>query len=94
MFSLRLTFAVCSLIVGIALTPSTVLAAEPVQKPNVVIFLADDAGWGDYSGNGNSQLNTPHIDSLARDGVTLDRFYVCPVCSPTRAEFLTGCCTV
>ncbi len=90
MFSLRLTFAVCSLIVGIALTPSTVLAAEPVQKPNVVIFLADDAGWGDYSRNGNTQLNTPHIDSLARDGVTLDRFYVCPVCSPTRAEFLTG----
>src|SRR5262245_27504782 len=58
--------------------------------PNVVIFLADDAGWGDYSRNGNTQVNTSHIDSIARDGATLDRFFVCPVCSPTRAEFLTG----
>lgn len=59
-------------------------------RPNVVIFLADDAGWGDYSRNGNRQVATPHIDSLAAGGVTLDKFFVCPVCSPTRAEFLTG----
>ena len=59
-------------------------------RPNVVIFLADDAGWGDYSRNGNTTVRTPHIDSLSRDGVTLDRLFVCPVCSPTRAEFLTG----
>jgi len=59
-------------------------------QPNVVIFLADDAGWGDYSHSGNMQVRTPHIDSLARDGVLLDRFFVQPVCSPTRAEFLTG----
>ncbi len=59
-------------------------------RPNVVIFLADDAGWGDYSRNGNLQVRTPNIDSLARDGVTLDRFFVCPVCAPTRAELLTG----
>ena len=58
--------------------------------PNVVIFLADDAGWGDYSQSGNTQLSTPNIDSIAKGGVSLDRFYVCPVCSPTRAEFLTG----
>ena len=58
--------------------------------PNVVIFLADDAGWGDYSQSGNTQVSTPNIDSIAKGGVSLDRFYVCPVCSPTRAEFLTG----
>lgn len=58
--------------------------------PNVVVFLADDAGWGDYSVNGNTMVATPHIDSLARDGVSCERFFVCPVCSPTRAEFLTG----
>jgi len=63
------------------------LAAAP---PNVVIFLADDAGWGDYSHSGNTQVRTPHIDSLAREGVSLDRFYVQPVCAPTRAEMLTG----
>ena len=59
-------------------------------RPNVVVFLADDAGWGDYSRNGNTQVRTPQIDAIARGGVTLDRFFVCPVCSPTRAEFLTG----
>ncbi len=60
------------------------------DRPNVVVMLADDAGWGDYSHSGNSQVATPHIDSIAKGGVSLDRFYVCPVCSPTRAEFLTG----
>jgi arylsulfatase A-like enzyme len=59
-------------------------------KPNVIVFLSDDQGWGDFSVNGNPNLKTPNIDSLARDGVSMDRFYVCPVCSPTRAEFLTG----
>ncbi len=62
-------------------------AAAP---PNIVIFLADDAGWGDYSHSGNTQVRTPNIDSIARGGVSLDRFYVCPVCAPTRGEFLTG----
>ena len=58
--------------------------------PNVIVFLADDAGWGDYGASGNRHAHTPHIDALAQDGVSLDRFFVCPVCSPTRAEFLTG----
>ena len=60
------------------------------RRPNVVIILADDQGWGDLSINGNTNLATPHIDSLARTGAMFDRFYACPVCSPTRAEFLTG----
>lgn len=66
------------------------VSAASAQQPNVVVFLADDAGWGDYSQNGNKQVATPNIDRIAKEGVTLDRFYVCPVCSPTRAEFLTG----
>lgn len=67
----------------------SVVQREP-QRPNVVIFLADDAGWGDYSHNGNTQVRTPNIDSIATGGASLERFFVCPVCSPTRAEFLTG----
>lgn len=63
---------------------------EPQARPNVVVFLADDAGWGDYGHSGNRAVATPQIDSLAKGGVSLDRFFVCPVCSPTRAEFLTG----
>jgi arylsulfatase A-like enzyme len=60
------------------------------KSPNVVVFLADDAGWGDFSHSGNRQLATPSIDSIAQQGISLQRFYVCPVCAPTRAEFLTG----
>ena len=65
-------------------------AARAQQKPNVVVILADDQGWGDLSLHGNANLATPRIDSLARDGVMFDRFFVCPLCAPTRAEFLTG----
>lgn len=58
--------------------------------PNVVVLLADDSGWGDYSVNGNTNLKTPHIDSLAQSGARFDRFFVCALCAPTRGEFLTG----
>jgi arylsulfatase A-like enzyme len=64
--------------------------AQLARRPNVIIFLADDSGWGDYSIHGNRNLSTPRIDSIARDGALFDRFFVCPVCAPTRAEFLTG----
>ena len=60
------------------------------SPPNIVVVLTDDQGWGDLSLHGNSNLSTPNIDRLAAAGATFDRFYVCPVCSPTRAEFLTG----
>src|ERR1700761_9670299 len=65
------------------------LPAAPA-RPNILIVLADDMGWGDLSSNGNTNLSTPKIDSIGQAGATLDRFFVCPVCSPTRAEFLTG----
>lgn len=69
------------------------LLCAPLQatdKPNVLVILTDDQGWGDLSLNGNTNLSTPNIDQLAADGASFERFYVCPVCSPTRAEFLTG----
>ncbi|MBA4067369.1 MAG: N-acetylgalactosamine 6-sulfate sulfatase [Isosphaera sp.] len=71
---------------AVALAAGTAAAAPP----NVVVILADDQGWGDLRLNGNTNLRTPHVDSLARDGAKFDRFFVQPVCSPTRAEFLTG----
>lgn len=60
------------------------------QPPNIVMILSDDQGWGDLSISGNTNLETPNIDNLARAGALFNRFYVCPVCSPTRAEMLTG----
>jgi arylsulfatase A-like enzyme len=59
-------------------------------RPNVVVILADDQGWGDLSINGNTNLSTPNIDSIGRRGAQFDRFFVSAVCAPTRAEFLTG----
>lgn len=72
----------------VLLGSSTCLSAA--ERPNVVVILSDDQGWGDLSINGNRNLKTPCIDSLARSGAVFDRFFVQPVCSPTRAEFLTG----
>ncbi|GGA72698.1 arylsulfatase [Neiella marina] len=61
-----------------------------IEKPNVVLFLTDDQGWGDVGFNGNEALSTPHINQIAEQGVSFERFYVNPVCSPTRAALLTG----
>ncbi|MEL6253132.1 MAG: arylsulfatase [Bacteroidota bacterium] len=71
------------------------LACQPKQEPkvsppNILFILTDDQGWGDLSINGNTNLSTPNIDLLAKNGAIFDRFYVSPVCSPTRAEILTG----
>ena len=72
------------------ISPNIPVSPAGGLRPNILVFLADDSGWGDYSINGNTNLKTPNIDSIARGGATLDRFFVCPVCAPTRAEFLTG----
>jgi arylsulfatase A-like enzyme len=79
---------------GCVLAGGSGACAEPPRsaRPNVVVLLADDAGYGDFSFVGNRNLSTPAIDSLARDGAVLRQFMVQPFCSPTRAEFLTGRC--
>ena len=63
---------------------------EPNEHPNVIVILSDDQGWGDFSFTGNSNLSTPNIDQIASEGASFENFYVQAVCSPTRAEFLTG----
>ena len=60
------------------------------DKPNVILILSDDQGWGDFSIHGNTNLSTPNIDKIGKNGVQFENFYVCAVCSPTRAELLTG----
>lgn len=57
--------------------------------PNIVVILADDLGWNSV-GYHNQEFKTPQIDSLVADGITLNRFYVAPMCSPTRAGMMTG----
>jgi arylsulfatase A-like enzyme len=72
-----------------ALAGPTAAADTPPPRPHVVVFLADDLGTGDVGWHG-SEIKTPHLDKLAAAGARLEQFYVQPVCSPTRAAFLTG----
>ena len=61
------------------------------ERPNIILVMADDLGWGDVAYNGNKTILTPHLDAMAASGVRFNRFYAAaPVCSPTRASCLTG----
>jgi arylsulfatase A-like enzyme len=65
--------------------------AASARKPNILIFFADDLGYGDVGFNGCSDIPSPNIDSLARGGVTCSNGYSsCPVCGPSRAGLLSG----
>ncbi len=73
------------------LTETVVARDSGLQKPNIILCMSDDQGWGDVGYNGHPVLRTPHLDRMAREGIRFDRFYATtPVCSPTRGGFLTG----
>lgn len=61
------------------------------MRPNVILILADDQGYGDLGSYGSKSIKTPNIDQLAKEGIRFTDFYVHPICSPTRAALLTGC---
>lgn len=73
-----------------AITTQYVTAQTKHQQPNVVFILADDQGWGDIASHGNQLIETPVLDQLAVSGARFDRFFVTPLCAPTRAGLLTG----
>jgi len=60
------------------------------KKPNVILVLTDDQGYGDLSCHGNPVLNTPHLDKLHGESVRFTDYHVAPMCTPTRGELLTG----
>ena len=66
------------------------ISCENQSSPNILIVLTDDQGWGDLSIRGNTNLKTPNIDNIGYNGASFERFYVSPVCAPTRAELLSG----
>jgi arylsulfatase A-like enzyme len=77
----------CLLILTLLL--ATFATAPAAAKPNFVFIIADDLGWADVAFHGGN-APTPNLDKLAREGVELTQHYVAPVCSPTRAAFMTG----
>ncbi|MGI8605289.1 MAG: sulfatase family protein [Verrucomicrobiales bacterium] len=73
-----------------AIGGASAIAGES-RRPNVLVFLCDDTGWGEIGFQGNTEIPTPHIDSIAKNGVRFVQGYVSgPYCSPTRAGLLTG----
>ena len=75
-------------VVGSALAADAHLAA---MRPNVIVFLADDLGWGDLGCYGHSVIKSPHLDKFATQSVRLTQCYsACGVCSPSRSAILTG----
>ena len=87
MHARRLLLASLSLLI---LWSAPALAADG-RKPNVLVILSDDVGWGEYGFQGGKDIPTPNIDSIARNGVRFPQGYVSgPYCSPTRAGLMTG----
>jgi arylsulfatase A-like enzyme len=64
--------------------------AQDATRPNVVLVIMDDVGYGDYGSYGAPDIKTPNVDSLAKDGTKLTDFYAAPSCSPTRAALISG----
>ncbi len=84
----KLSLAVLS--ASTLLFSNCIQSKKEVANPNVVFILTDDQGWGDFGFNGNDQINTPVLDSLASKSVSFSNFYVSPLSSTTRAGVLTG----
>lgn len=75
----------------IAWAIGTAACAVGAERPNIILVMADDQGWGQVGYNGHPHLKTPNLDAMAAAGIRFDRFYAAaPTCSPTRASVLTG----
>ncbi|APW59738.1 arylsulfatase [Paludisphaera borealis] len=72
------------------LAPGVSASAAPASKPNIIIVMPDDVGYGDFSCLGNPIIHTPNIDAFQKQSVRFTNFHVSPTCAPTRAALLTG----
>ena len=86
-----MTRAPLTVLLAIA-TVSGAVSARPASpaRPNVVLIITDDVGYGDLGSYGAPDVRTPGIDRLAREGTRFTDFYAAPTCSPTRASLITG----
>jgi len=79
-----------SLVSGLLLLAAIHLFAAGKQRPNVILIITDDQGYGEMSAHGHPYLETPHMDALHAESARMTDFHVDPTCSPTRAALLTG----
>jgi arylsulfatase A-like enzyme len=88
----RLTNPVIAAVLFFAVPVSGAAQAPPsrADRPNVVLIITDDVGYGDFGPYGVKDIRTPNVDRLAAEGVKLTDFYAAPVCTPTRAMLMTG----
>lgn len=87
------TDSLAGFLIGFAAFAAGSLTAQSgtPSKPNIILVMADDQGWGDVGYNGHPFVKTPALDAMAREAFVFDRFYAgAPVCSPTRASVMTG----
>jgi arylsulfatase A-like enzyme len=88
---LSTTFLSAAILLACSAATSARLRADDAKQPNIIIFLADDEGWGELGCQGNKQIPTPHIDSIAAGGIRFTQGYVAATyCSPCRAGLMTG----
>lgn len=79
------------LALGAVLASGLAVMATAAERPNIILCMSDDQGWGDVGYNGHPILKTPHLDRISREGVTFTRFYsAAAMCSPTRGSCYTG----
>lgn len=74
----------------VSVTAVLPLLGQTGTKPNIIIILTDDQGFGDMKSHGATELNTPNLDALEKESVRFENFYADPVCAPSRASLLTG----
>ena len=85
---LRIIHIACGAVLALS---SPVIAAESAdRKPNILLIISDDQGYGDFGFSGNKLVDTPVLDQLSKEGAFYPHFMVAPACTPTRSSLATG----
>ncbi|XP_043492499.1 arylsulfatase J [Polistes fuscatus] len=82
--------AQCYSFVFLVASTSLLKEVTSTNRPNIIFILADDLGWNDVGFHGSGQIPTPNIDALAYSGLLLNKYYVTPICTPSRSALMTG----
>ncbi len=86
----RLNFILKFMLMGLLLSCFSCQNISTDIKPNVILIMTDDQGYGDFGITGNPIIETPNLDAMAKRSAQMTNYYVSPVCAPTRASLMTG----